>query len=143
MKVLTINCGSSTLKFGLLETSPVAPDREQWLARGIVDRIGTCGTLEFTAENGRALRQPAEVLDHGDAVVRTIRWLGSTGLLEPEGIEAVGHRVVHGGDRFVGPTLLDDEVVEALEVLSELAPLHNGPSLRAIRAARTLLGPGV
>ena len=143
MKVLTINCGSSTLKFGLLETSPVAPDREQWLARGIVDRIGTRGTLEFTAENGRALRQPAEVLDHGDAVVRTIRWLGSTGLLEPEGIEAVGHRVVHGGDRFVGPTLLDDEVVEALEVLSELAPLHNGPSLRAIRAARALLGSAV
>src|SRR5215207_3204072 len=101
MKVLTINCGSSTLKFRLLEAFPVAPGRERWLARGIVDRIGTGGTLEFTAENGRSLRQPAEVLDHGDAVVRAIGWLGSTGLLEPEGIEAVGHRIVHGGDRFL------------------------------------------
>jgi len=143
MKVLTINCGSSTLKFRLLETLPIASGRERWSARGTVDRIGTGGTLEFTAENGRALRQPAEVLDHGDAVVRTIGWLGSTGLLEPEGIEAVGHRVVHGGNRFVEPTLLDDEVLEAIETLTELAPLHNGPSLRAIRAARTLLGPGV
>src|SRR5215207_3788946 len=143
MKVLTINCGSSTLKFSLSETSPLTSGREQWLARGIVDRIGTRGTLEFTAENGGALSQPAEVLDHGEAVARTIGRLGSTGLLEPQGIEAVGHRVVHGGNRFVEPTLLDEEVVEALEALTELAPLHNGPSLRAIRAARALLGSDV
>jgi len=108
-----------------------------------VDRIGTRGTLEFTAENGGALSQPVEVLDHGEAAARTIEWLGSTGLLEPEGIEALGHRVVHGGDRFVEPSLLDEEVVEALEALTELAPLHNGPSLRAIRAARALLGSAV
>ena len=143
MKVLTINCGSSTLKFRLLEIFPLDSGRERWLARGIVDRIGTRGTLEFTAENGGALSQPVEVLDHGEAAARTIEWLGSTGLLEPEGIEALGHRVVHGGDRFVEPTLLDEEVVEALEALTELAPLHNGPSLRAIRAARALLGSAV
>ena len=143
MKVLTINCGSSTLKFRMLETFPVASGRERRLAHGIVDRIGTRGTLELTAENVGALRQPAEVLDHGDAVVRAIGWLGSTGLLEPEGIEAVGHRVVHGGDRFVEPALLDDEVVEAIEALTKLAPLHNVPSLRAIRATRALLGPDI
>src|ERR687886_2763090 len=124
MKVLTINCGSSTLKFRTLETFPVASGRERRLAHGIVDRIGTRGTLELTAENVGALRQPAEVLDHGDAVVRAIGWLGSTGLLEPEGIEAVGHRVVHGGGRFVQPALLDDEGVEAIEAPPKLAPPH-------------------
>jgi len=75
--------------------------------------------------------------------VHVLEWLGSTGLLEPRRIEAIGHRVVHGGDYFVEPTLIDDEVLSTIEELTKLAPLHNAPSVSAIRAARATLGPDV
>jgi acetate kinase len=145
MKVLTINCGSSTLKFQLVETDPDATGlgQQRRLARGIVDRIGGRGATEFAIENREPARRLAVVADHDKATHRVLDWLDSTGLLQLGGLEAVGHRVVHGGDRFVEPTLIDDEVLEAIEALTALAPLHNAPSLSAIRAARAVLGPGV
>jgi acetate kinase len=145
MKVLTINCGSSTLKFQLIEADPgaTALDEQRRLARGIVDRIGGRGATEFAIENREPVRRPAVVADHDKATRRVLDWLDSTGLPELRGLEAVGHRVVHGGDRFVEPTLIDDEVLEAIEALTALAPLHNAPSLSAIRAARAVLGAGV
>jgi len=137
MKILTVNCGSSTLKFQLVET-----EREGCLAVGIVDRIGRDATVEFTAKKGESLREAVSVADHGEATQRLLEWLGGVGLSRQE-INAAGHRVVHGGDRFVEPTLIDDKVMEAIEALGELAPLHNGPALSAIRAARVALGPNV
>ncbi|MEJ7841414.1 MAG: acetate/propionate family kinase [Rubrobacter sp.] len=137
MKVLTINCGSSTLKFELFD----AADKERSLARGIVDRIGGRGSVELTGENGERTVQFAEVADHGAAALRAIRSLDSSDLLE--GIEAVGHRVVHGGTCFSGPALLDGEVEEAIGELAELAPLHNDSALAAVRAVREALGPGM
>lgn len=138
MKILAVNCGSSTLKFQLVETG-----REGCLAGGIVDRIGRDATVEFTAENGESLRKAVSVADHGEATGRLLEWLEHVGFTSPSGIDAVGHRVVHGGERFVEPTLIDDRVVDAIEALGELAPLHNGPALSAIRAARAALGPDV
>jgi acetate kinase len=137
MRVLTINCGSSTLKFELFD----AADEERSLARGTVDRIGGRGSVEFSDENGARVIQLAAVADHGEAALLAIRSLDSSGLLE--GIEAVGHRVVHGGARFSGPALLDGEMLGEIEALKELAPLHNGPALAAIRAVREALGPGM
>jgi len=135
MRILTINCGSSTLKFELFEVS----DKEWSLGRGIVDRIGGRGGVEFTDQDGERTVHVAAVADHGEAGLRAMRSLDSSGLLE--GIEAVGHRVVHGGANFSGPALLDARAEEAIEELAELAPLHNGPALEAIRAVRVALGP--
>jgi len=145
MKVLAINCGSSTLKFDLMEVEgeETAAGRERRLAHGIVDRIGGRGAMEFIAENDERVRETAAVADHGEATHRVLGWLGSHGLLEPDGLVAIGHRVVHGGDQFVEPTFIDDQVIEAIEAVSDLAPLHNEPSLRAIRAARAALGSAV
>ena len=145
MKVLAINCGSSTLKFDLIEMGAegTPSGRERRLARGIVDRIGGRGAVEFTCENREGLQEAVTVADHGEATRRVLGWLDSLGLLGSDELAAVGHRVVHGGDRFVEPTLIDDEVIDAIETLSDLAPLHNDPSLLAIRAARVALGPSV
>jgi acetate kinase len=144
VKVLAINCGSSTLKFQVIDVEgETAPGRERRLASGTVDRIGGRAAIEFTAENGQRLREAAAVADHGEATHRVLAWLGSRGLLEPGGLVAIGHRVVHGGGQFVEPTLIDDEVIHAIEAVSDLAPLHNEPSLRAIRAARAALGHAI
>jgi acetate kinase len=145
MKILALNCGSSTLKFQLIEidSEAAAPGQGRRLGGGIVERIGERAAIDFAVERGERLRRPAAVADHAEATRHVLDWLASTGLLAPRGLEAVGHRVVHGGDLFVEPTLIDDEVLAAVEALTDLAPLHNAPSLSAIRAARALLGPGV
>jgi len=145
MKILVLNCGSSTLKFQLIEIDSKAagPGQGRRLARGIVERIGGRAAIDFGVERGEHLRRRAAVADHAEATRHLLDWLASTELLAPRGLEAVGHRVVHGGDLFVEPTLIDDEVLTAVEALTDLAPLHNAPSLSAIRAARAVLGPGV
>src|SRR5215212_2240219 len=134
VRILTINCGSSPLKFELFE----AADGERSLARGIVDRIGGRGSAELSSESGERTVRSIAAADHGEATLQAIRLLDSSGLLS--GLEAVGHRVVHGGGRFSGPVLLDAGAEEAIEELAELAPLHNGPALAAIRAGREALG---
>ena len=135
MRILTINCGSSTLKFELFE----AAEGERSIVRGVVDSIGGRGSAELTGESGERTVRPAATTDHGEATLQAIRLLDSSGFLG--GLEAVGHRVVHGGARFSGPVLLDTGAEDAIEDLEELAPLHNGPALAAIRAVREALGP--
>jgi acetate kinase len=137
VRILTINCGSSTLKFDLFG----AANREQSIARGIVDRIGGRGSAELISESGERTVQPTAAADHGEAVFQAIRLLGSSGLLG--GLQAVGYRVVHGGARFSGPALLDTRAEDAIRELAELAPLHNGPALAAIHAVREALRPEV
>ena len=137
MRILTINCGSSTLKFELFE----AAEGERSLARGVVDRIGGQGTVELSSEYGERTVRTIAAADHDEAALQAIGLLDSSGLLG--GLEAVGHRVVHGGARFSGPALLNAGAEEAIEELAELAPLHNGPALAAIRAVRKALGPGI
>ena len=142
MKVLAINCGSSTLKFQVIEGTATDQTRgeQQRLAHGLVDRIGEHGEINFNSGTGRRLVQPTRVADHAEAMVSLLRWLQSIDLMGPDGIAALGHRVVHGGDHFTGPALIDDQALDAIDSLSHLAPLHNGPALSAIRAARQTLG---
>jgi acetate kinase len=141
MKILVINCGSSTLKFQVVQVDDAARDdrRERWLAGGIVDGVGGLADIEFRAEDSETLRAEVEVSDHGEATGRLLEWLDGVGLVGPNGIEAIGHRVVHGGELFVEPTPINDEVIAAIEALSDLAPLHNAPALSAIRTARAAL----
>ncbi len=103
MNVLAVNCGSSTLKFQLIEM-----EGARTLARGIVERISGPAAIEFSAEGGQVLQEAAPVADHGEATRRVLEWLGRVGFASQKGIDAAGHRVVHGGDRFVEPTLIDD-----------------------------------
>ncbi|MBI4641235.1 MAG: acetate kinase [Candidatus Tectomicrobia bacterium] len=149
MKVLVLNSGSSTLKFDVVEVYAAKGDREKSskLAHGSIDRIGHESTLDFHTSSGASYRQKAAVIDHHDAVSQALAWLNSidvqtSGQIRVK-IEAVGHRIVHGGDRFVSPTLIDDSVLSALKSLNELAPLHNPAALQGIRAARAVLGPNI
>jgi acetate kinase len=139
MNVLALNCGSSSVKFALLAVEPEGPAaRARELASGTVERLGSAARLTF-ARDGRAERREEPIADHAQAVERVLGWL-------PAGfgdVEAVGHRVVHGGARFTAPTPVDDALVQAIEALEDLAPLHNRPSLAGIRACRAVLPPAL
>jgi len=145
MRVLAINCGSSTLKFQLLhlEEGDTALGDSHKLAGGMVERIGGDSSLRFTAQGSEKHHEAPTVRDHGHAAQLVLDWLQSLGIAAGSGLQAIGHRVVHGGDRFVEPTIIDDEVIASVEAVSRLAPLHNEPSLLAIRATRSALGPSV
>lgn len=118
--VLVINSGSSSLKYQLVD-----PDSGTARATGLVERIG---------------EGSSEVPDHDAALRCAFDELAADGIdLQTCGLVAVGHRVVHGGNEFYRPTLLDDARIAALEKLSELAPLHNPPALKGIEVARRLL----
>ncbi len=118
--VLVINSGSSSLKYQVLD-----PDSGEARATGLVERIG---------------EESSSVPDHDAALRRAFDTLADDGIdLKASGIVAVGHRVVHGGNTFYQPTLLDDAVIGRLDELSELAPLHNPPALKGIEVARKLL----
>ncbi len=145
MRILVINCGSSTLKFQLLTSDQPATTSGglTTLAHGIVDRIGESARLAFFSRKGGALEETAAVADHEDAARKVLGWLSSTPEAKSEGPSVVGHRVVHGGQRFSEPTLIDDGVLQGLENVSSLAPLHNAPALSAIRSCRQVLGRDV
>lgn len=116
MTVLVLNCGSSSIKYQLID--PAGPNR---LAKGLVERIG----------------EADDVPDHAAALRRVVAELeDGCGPLAELGLAAVGHRIVHGGDRFAEPVVVDDGVELAIEELAPLAPLHNPPGLTALRLAR-------
>jgi acetate kinase len=137
MKILVLNCGSSTLKFQLIETAQGSrPERK--LARGLVDRIGSAGSYRFELGGAMALEDSVSAATHEEAARLVIDWLKSHPALgQPD---AVGHRVVHGGERFTSSARIDDGVLSELDRLCELAPLHNPGALSGIRAARKTLG---
>jgi acetate kinase len=136
MRVLTLNCGSSSLKFDLFEVD-AAGLKVTRVAHGAVDRLGDDATVRLQAgADGRERKQAMG--SHAEAFDAATGLLDDAGLLS--GIEAIGHRVVHGGAAFRSPARIDDAVIEAVESVSKLAPLHNRPALAAIRAARARFG---
>jgi acetate kinase len=145
MKVLVLNCGSSSIKYQLIETSLelIASNADRAIARGAVERIGTSGANHTHVIDGRPKRSEiAELLDHGVAIAEILKKL-----MDPEAgvvqaaadIDAVGHRVVHGGERFRDSALATPEVAQAVEDCSDLAPLHNPHNLRGYQAAQRVL----
>lgn len=143
MKILVLNCGSSTLKFQLIETAAESDSASGniKLARGIVDRIGAAASFRFQIGDLTEKHESATVRDHEQAVAKVIEWLRSHPKLR--GFDAVGHRVVHGGEQFTASVRIDQRVIDALDSLCEMAPLHNPASINAIRAARSVLGTAI
>ncbi len=133
MKILVLNCGSSTIKFQLIETDLEHIDRNQdrILARGHVDKIGAEGAQVVCEAGSRTHRDTGiELPDHHAAIQKVLSVLEHTGAAaSPEDIDAVGHRVVHGGD-FHSSQRITPAVVEKIEEASDLAPLHNPHNLK-------------
>jgi acetate kinase len=139
MKILVINCGSSSLKFELVEFDPAARSRDR-LARGAVEEIGPRAHTTMSAADGRALDTSGAVASHAAAAVNAIDWLRAG---DPQlKLDAIAHRIVHGGDRVNAPVIADDAVIAALEDAGRFAPLHNPPALATLRALRESV-PGV
>ncbi|HEX6669321.1 MAG TPA: acetate kinase [Gemmatimonadales bacterium] len=150
MHVLVLNVGSSTLKFQLIRTDAerIASGTDERLARGQIERIGGEAVLTLEAGAERAPRRTVAALrNHGAAVDHVLRWLTDArtgaGIDTLGQIEAVGHRVVHGGEHFTRSVLIDADVLHRLDEIIDLAPLHNPHNLSGIRAAQAALGPGV
>ncbi len=145
MKVLVLNCGSSSVKFQLVSTDAAlaASGGDRALAKGLVENIGGAALLRYEAEGKRTVKETEEILEHKIAVERILGLLTrpDVGILaDRTEIDAVGHRVVHGGERFKASVLVDDAVLEGIEDCFDLAPLHNPPNVKGYRAARDLLG---
>ena len=151
MRILVFNVGSSTLKFQLVETDAdaIANRRDRRLARGQIERIGGEAICTLAREGKPPATTIAPIRDHASAVTYLINWLTTPNGAEPAivarvgDIDAVGHRVVHGGERFPTSTLVTDDVRRHIEALIDLAPLHNPHNLRGIEAVRAVLGAGV
>lgn len=149
MNVLVLNAGSSTLKFQLVRTDQerMAAGTDERLARGQYDRIGGETIYSVSTKDGATRRGTAALRDHRAAIEHLLTWLASDSSGVPISsiaeIEAVGHRVTHGGERFWKSVRIDDDVVRGIEETIELAPLHNPNNLKGIQAARATLGPGI
>ena len=139
MNVLVINCGSSSLKFQLINS-----ESEEVLAKGLCERIGIDGRLTYQPEGGEKEISDKAMPTHTEAIQFVIDALTNekTGVVKSlDEIGAVGHRVVHGGEKFANSVVITDEVVKAIEECNDLAPLHNPANLIGISACQKLM-PG-
>lgn len=137
MNILVINCGSSSLKFQLINAGT-----EDVLAKGLCERIGIDGRLVYQPAGGEKEVTEAAMPGHKEAIQMVLDALKNpnTGVIKSlDEVGAVGHRVVHGGEKFASSVILTDEVVKGIEECSELAPLHNPANLIGITACKELM----
>lgn len=138
MKVLVLNCGSSSIKFQFFNMTS-----KEVLAKGLVEKIGLNGScLKLTKEDGEKVVFEGEILDHKIGIEYVLGVLTSKKhgcINELSEISAVGHRVVHGGERFNSSVYITTEVIEEMERCIDLAPLHNPPNLKGIEAITELI----
>ena len=137
MKILVINSGSSSLKFQVIDS-----DSEQVLARGVCERIGIDGVFTYKTGTGISRKEPVSMKDHTEAVHVLLDRLvdPEEGVLEDYSqIDVVGHRLVHGGEKFTGSVVITKEVIDAMKECNDLAPLHNPANLVGVDACRRLM----
>ena len=140
MKVLVVNCGSSSLKYQLIDS-----ETEQALAVGLCERIGIDGKLNHTPAGGEKVVMDDPLPNHEVAIKNVLAALtdANHGVIKSlDEIGAVGHRVVHGGEKFATSVVINDEVIKAIEECNDLAPLHNPANLIGINACKNIM-PGV
>jgi acetate kinase len=138
MDILTLNCGSSSLKYQLYDWK-----NREVLAKGIVERV-TVGDsfIEHYAKGKGTVKREKECPDHKMAlelIIETLTDPGIGAISDLNAIKAVGHRVVHGGERFAQSVIIDDKALSTFKALADLAPLHNPPNITGIEAAREVL----
>lgn len=135
MNILVINCGSSSLKFQLIDSVT-----EKAIAKGLCERIGIEGSrLVYKPDTGEKIQTAIPMADHSEAIKLVLDTLTDhkIGVVKDlNDIGAVGHRIVHGGEKFAASTLITDEVVKAIEECNELAPLHNPANLIGVLACK-------
>ena len=140
MNVLVINCGSSSLKYQLINS-----DTEAVLAKGLCERIGIDGRLVYQKAGCDKEITEASMPTHKEAIQMVLEALTNekTGAIKSLAeVNAIGHRIVHGGEKFASSTIITDEVIKVIEECNELAPLHNPANLIGINVCRELM-PGV
>ena len=138
MKILVINAGSSSMKYQLIDM-----DNEQVIAKGNCERIGISGVIGHKTAAGASISYEVPFPTHAEAFAEVLKLLttGENKVIDNVSeISAVGHRVVHGGEKFASSVLITDEVMKAIDEISSLAPLHNPPALAAMRASQEVFG---
>ena len=138
MKVLVLNCGSSSIKYKLFDM-----DNNEVIAQGGIEKIGMKGSfLKLTLPCGQKVQLEGEILEHraGIEYILGVMLSEKYGCIKSlDEIDAVGHRVVHGGEKFNGSVLITQEMIEVMEQQSDLAPLHNPPNLKGIYAVQDVM----
>lgn len=138
MNVLVINCGSSSLKYQLINA-----DTEEVLAKGLCERIGIDGGMHtYQPKGADKIKQNVEMPGHTDAVSIVLKALTNpeNGVIKSlSEIDAVGHRIVHGGEKFAKSVVINDEVIEAIKECNDLAPLHNPANLIGVDSCKELM----
>ncbi|TET19586.1 MAG: propionate kinase, partial [Candidatus Cloacimonadota bacterium] len=136
--VLTLNCGSSSVKYQVYNW-----DKQTIVCKGVVERIAIGDSFIKHEVPGQAVvEKKKECADHKEAIeliINTITGGKNPAIKDLSTVGAVGHRVVHGGDRFVKSILIDDKILEIFDELRDLAPLHNPPNITGIKAAQKLM----
>ncbi len=139
MRILVVNCGSSTLKFQLIDS-----ETEEAIASGLCERIGLDGSITYKA-HGEKYELEFALPDHGVAIKKVLDMLldEKLGVLSSlSEINAVGHRLVHGGEKFSSSVIITEEIIQEIESCNDLAPLHNPANLLGVRACQKVM-PGV
>ncbi len=138
MKIIVLNCGSSSIKYQLLDMT-----REHVMAKGIVEKIGLHGSfLNNQREDGDEVHLEGEIYDHQQGIEYILGVITSSkhgSIKHFDEIDAIGHRVVHGGEKFSGSVLITEAVIEQIQEVADLAPLHNPANLKGIFAMKELL----
>ena len=145
MRVLVLNCGSSSVKFQLIETSlkMIEEDKDIKLASGIVDKIGmTSSVIKYDAQGRDSIKKTATILEHKVAIEQVLALLTDreVGVIEDKKeIDAVGHRIVHGGEKFSESAIITSEVLKGIDDCIDYAPLHNPHNIRGYKVSKQLL----
>lgn len=135
MKILTVNAGSSSLKFNMIELP-----EERELISGYFEKIGLSGGIYSIKINGSKIKKEADMRDHKDAIELLIKELLDNKIIKSlEEIEGIGHRLVHGGDKYASSVVITDDVINTVKELSSLAPLHNPANILGVEAFREAL----
>ncbi len=145
MLVLVLNCGSSSLKFQLIETDleRIENNSDRRIADGEVERIGGAAIITFNSQE-KTERSGAPVRNIQAAIETVIKWLSKSSIISSlKDIQAIGHRVVHGGEKFTASAIVTGEVMRGIEDCIELAPLHNPANIKGIRACSDIFGADI
>ncbi|HRD01607.1 MAG TPA: acetate kinase [Candidatus Saccharicenans sp.] len=148
MNIFVLNCGSSSVKFQIINTDleMFETDSDRRVAKGLIERVGKEDAfINLEAEGQESVKAVEPILDHREAILRIKKWMEDpetkiNGICSWDDIHAIGHRVVHGGEKFTKSVKIDKEVLAQIEECSDLAPLHNPANLKGIYACYEIFG---